>query len=146
RAASAVDLETTGAEIVLQRSWSACDLVLGYTVLGKSSDYRGAAVDASFYALNYARQRLTAAITARLGHGFEMRLDNVARIQASNLLRTTGGDSALTSSLNVTYRPISWRGLSLNVQADNLWNSHFQEIPAVPAASRQISGGVNYAW
>ncbi len=146
RSANAVDLQTTGLELVAQRSWGACDLVLGYTALGKSSDYRGASVDASFYALNYARHRLTAAVTARLGHGFELRLDNVARRQAANLLRTVGGDSTVTSALGLTYRPQAWRGFALTVQADNLWNSHFQEIPAVPAASRQISGGASYAW
>jgi hypothetical protein len=120
--------------------------VLGYTALGKSSDYLGAPVDASFYALNYARQRLTAAIVARLGQGFELRFDNVARVQASNSLRTTGGNSAVTSALGLAYRPVGWRGVTLTVQADNLWNSHFQEIPAVPAASRQVSFGATYTW
>ena len=97
-------------EAVARRSWGACDLVLGYTLLGKDADYRGALVDASFYALNYARQRLTAAITARLGHGFELRMDNTARIQAGNLLRVTGGERTVTSSLGVSYRPVDWRG------------------------------------
>jgi outer membrane receptor protein involved in Fe transport len=146
RSANAVNLQTTGAELVARRSWGSCDLVLGYTALGKSSDYLGAPVDASFYALNYARQRLTAAVVARLGHGFELRFDNVARVQASNPLRTTGGDSALTSALGLAYRPIAWRGVTLTVQAENLWNSHFQEIPAVPAASRQISFGASRTW
>jgi len=146
RTANAVNLQTTGAELVARRSWGACDLVLGYTALGKTSDYRGSAVDASFYALNYARRRLTVAITARIGHGFELRLDNVARVQASNLLRTAGGDSALNSALGLAYRSTAWRGATLTVQADNLWNTSFQEVPAVPAAHRQISGGVSYAW
>jgi hypothetical protein len=67
-------------------------------------------------------------------------------VQASNLLRTAGGDSALTSALGLAYRPTAWRGATLTVQADNLWNTSFQEVPAVPAARRQISGGVSYAW
>ncbi len=146
RSANAVNLQTTGAELVARRSWGAFDLVLGYTALGKSSDYRGAPVDASFYALNYARQRLTAAIVARIGRGFELRFDNVARVQASNLLRTAGGDSALTSALGLAYRPTAWRGVMFTAQADNLWSSPFQEIPAVPAASRQVSLGAGYTW
>ncbi len=146
RTANAVDLDTGGIEAVARRSWSACDLVLGYTLLSKDADYRGAPVDASFYALNYARQRLTAAITLRLGGGFELRMDNTARIQAGNLLRVTGGDRAVISSLGLTYRPAAWRGAMLTVQADNLWNSSFQEVPAVPAARRIITGGVSYAW
>jgi vitamin B12 transporter len=146
RAANAVDIDTSGVELVARHTWGAVDLVLGYTGLAKDADYRGAAVDASFYALNYARQRLTVAVTARLGRGFELRMDNVARIQAGNLLRVTGGDEAITSSLGLAYRPEGLRGVEFSVLADNLWNTRFQEVPAVPAAKRQISVGASYAW
>ncbi|MCX6951081.1 MAG: TonB-dependent receptor [Verrucomicrobia bacterium] len=146
RAANAVDIDTTGVELVARRTWGQVDLVLGYTGLTKDADYRGAAVDASFYALNYARHRLTAAVTARLGRGFELRMDNVARIQADNLLRVTGGDDALTSSLGLAYHPPGWKGVEFSVLADNLWDSRFQDVPAVPAARRQISVGASYAW
>lgn len=146
RTANAVDVSTTGAEFVARRSWANCDLVLGYTVLTKDPDYHGATVDASFYALNYARHRLTAAIVVRLGSEFEVRMDNSARIQAANLLRTTGGDNAVISSLGLAYHPAAWRRVTITVQADNLWNSSFQEVPAVPASRRQVSGGVAYAW
>lgn len=146
RAANAVDIDTTGVELVARRAWSAVDLVLGYTALTKNAGYRGAVVDASFYALNYARHRLTAAITGRLGGGFEVRMDNVARIQADNLLRVIGGDSTVTSSLGLVYRPRVWRGVEFSAMADNLWDDRFQEVPAVPAARRQISLGASYAW
>jgi hypothetical protein len=146
RNANPVDIDTAGFEAVARHSWSACDLVLGYTLLGKTADYRGALVDASFYALNYARQRFTAALTWRIGHGFELRMDNTARVQAGNFLRVIGGDRAVTSSLGLTYRPRAWRGAALTVQADNLWNSSFQEVPATPASRRTITGGVSYAW
>lgn len=146
RAANPVDISTTGFEAVARHSWSFCDVVLGYTMLTKDADYRGAVVDASFYALNYARHRLTAALVARLGRGFELRWDNVARIQADNLLRQVGGDETLTSSLGIVYRVPSVRGLEFSAQADNLWNSNFQEVPAVPASPRQLSAGVRYLW
>jgi hypothetical protein len=146
RAANAVDVDTVGFEAFARRAWKSVDLVLGYTVLAKEADYRGATVDASFYALNYARHRLTAAFTWRLPQGFEVRMDNVARVQEDNVLRSVGGDEALFSSVAVAYRPKAWRGLELSVQADNLWNSNFQEVPAVPAAPRQIVGAVAYAW
>ena len=146
RSANAVNVDTTGVELVARRSWSLVDLVLGYTYLTKSPDYRGAAVDASFYALNYARQRLTAALTLRLTQELTLRLDNAARIQSANILRTVGGDRAIVSSLGLAYRPASMRRLELSVQIDNLWNSSFEEIPAVPAARRQLSGRVAYAW
>jgi hypothetical protein len=146
RTANAVDVSTTGAEFVLRRSWIGWDLVLGYTVLTKDPDYHGALVDASFYALNYARQRLTAAIVMRVNNEIEVRMDNAARIQAANLLRTVGGNDAIISSLSLTYRPTAWHRTTFTVQADNLWNSSFQEVPAVPASRRQLSAGVAYAW
>jgi vitamin B12 transporter len=146
RTANAVDVATSGVELVVRRSWGAVDAVLGYTGLSKDADYRGAAVDASFYALNYARHRLTAALTARLCHGVELRMDNVARWQADNLLRVIGGDEAVTSSLGIVYRPAAWRGVEFSVLADNLWDSRFQAVPAVPAARRQVSVGAGYAW
>lgn len=146
RTANAVDMEVGGVEVVARRSWGPADVVIGYTGLTKDASYRGATVDASFYALNYARHRLTAAFTWRLAHGFELRCDNVARIQADNALRLTGGDEAITSSAALAYRPVAWRGVELAVQVDNLWNSDFQEVPAVPASPRQVSVGVAYAW
>ncbi|HYD82956.1 MAG TPA: TonB-dependent receptor, partial [Opitutus sp.] len=146
RAANAVDMETTGIELVARRSWTPLDLVLGYTWLTKEADYRNAPVDASFYALNYAEHRLTLAIVARLSRSLELRVDNEARIQAGNLLRTRGGERPLLTAVGVTYRPAAWRRVSLTAQADNLWDSEFQEVPAVPASPRQISGIVGYTW
>ncbi len=146
RAANAVDVATTGAELVARRSWTSLDLVVGYTWLTKDADYKGAAVDASFYALNYARQRLTAAVTWRVSREFEIRLDNEVRDQAANLLRTRGGHQPILSSLGVTYRPAFLRRVSIVAQVANLWDSEYQEVPSVPAARRQWSGNVGYAW
>jgi hypothetical protein len=38
------------------------------------------------------------------------------------------------------------RNLEFQLQADNLWNSSFQQVPAVPAARREISAGATYRW
>lgn len=146
RTANLVDVDVGGFELVARRSWRALDVVIGYTTLTKDADYRGASVDASFYALNYAKHRLTAALTMRLGHGFELRLDNVARVQADNFLRVLGGDEAVTSSAGLAYRPAAWRGFEISAQVDNAWDTDFQEVPAVPAAPRQVSLGIAYAW
>ncbi len=146
RTANPVDLNVAGFECVARRTWSACEVVVGYTTLHKAADYRGAVVDASFYALNYARHRLTAAFLVRLGHGFELRIDNAARMQADNLLRIVGGDDALLSAVGLSFRPAAVRGLEFSVQADNLWNSAYQEVPAVPASPRQVSVTASFAW
>jgi hypothetical protein len=73
-------------------------------------------------------------------------MDNVARLQADNFLRVIGGEEAVTSSLGIVYRPAASRGVEFSVLADNLWDSRFQAVPAVPAARRQVSVGAGYAW
>ena len=146
RRANPVNIGTSGLELVARRDWAYCSLVLGYTALAKSSDYHGAPVTASFYALNYARQRLTAAITLRLTETFVLRMDNSARIQAADSLRTAGGNDAVTSALALAWRPEAWPRLEFSVQVDNLWNSAFQAVPGVPASRRQVSFGGTYAW
>jgi vitamin B12 transporter len=146
RTANAVNTGTFGLQVVATHKTKLCDLVLGYTYLDKTADYGGAAVDASFYALNFAKQRLTAAVTARLGYGFEVRMDNEFRVQEKNLLRTTGGNSAVRSSLGLYYLPPAIRGLELSALVGNLWDSGFQDVPSVPAARRQFSVGAAYRW
>jgi vitamin B12 transporter len=146
RSANAVDIDTFGFEGVATYTNSRLKIVLGYTYLDKNADYRGAAVDASFYALNFARHRFTAAVVAQLGGGFELRLDNVARVQEDNRLRVIGGDEALITSLGLYYLPKAVPGLEVSMAAGNLWRCNFQEVPAVPAAGRQLSAGVTYRW
>jgi hypothetical protein len=146
RIASPVDIDTAGAEGTVRWSGSFCDVILGYTYLQKRADYGAATVDGSFYALNFPKDRLTLAVVARLGRGFELRMDNQARIQKANPLRTEGGNQAILSSLGLFYRPPGWRVVDFYLQVDNLWNSAFQQVPAVPAARREISAGVTYRW
>jgi len=146
RTANPVDLGTKGIELVAQRRGKNHDLVLSYAYLDKTSDYGTATVDASFYALNYAHHRFTAAIVARLGGNFEVRLDNEYRVQADNFLRTVGGDEAFLSGVGVYYFPPAWRGAELSARLDNLWDSDFQEVPAVPAGRRQWIVGATYRW
>jgi outer membrane receptor for ferrienterochelin and colicin len=146
RSANAVDISTRGLEIVALRRQPHYDLILSYTLLDKKADYGRAAVDASFYALNFARQRLTAAIVWRLGAGLELRLDNEFRVQEANPLRVLGGNQAYISAVGLFYLPPRWRGVELSALVDNLWDSAFQEVPAVPAARRQFSLGAAYRW
>lgn len=146
RSARLVEIDATGFEAVASRNWSALRIVAGYTWIGKSADYREDDVDASFYALNFPNHRFTFAVIARLGGGFEIRSDNEFRIQESNPLRTSGGDSALLSSLGLHWTPANYTKWEFSVTIDNLWNSGFQEIPAVPAPGRQLSGGVTWRW
>jgi hypothetical protein len=145
RVASAVDIDTTGVELVARYAGRRLGLVLGYAGLRKDADYRGAGADASFYALNFPEHRLTAAVTVRAGRGWEIRLDNEARRQRPNALRATG-DGAVLSAVEVRYTPPGRPALRLTAAVDNLWDSDFQDVPAVPAARRQWVAGAALAW
>lgn len=146
RTANPVDTITRGVELVGRRDFDAGSVTVGYAWLDKESDYGTAAVDASFYALNYARHRLTAALTLRLGRGVELRMDNEVRLQAANALRSAGGDEAVLSSLALHWRPTRNAAWEVALQVDNLWGSEFQEVPAVPAAPRQWAVSVAHGW
>ncbi|HEY4302781.1 MAG TPA: TonB-dependent receptor [Candidatus Didemnitutus sp.] len=146
RAANAVDIDTAGLELIASRHAGPLDLVFGCTLLTKNANYGSATVDASFYALNYPKVRLTAAITWRLGGGFELRSDNQFRVEEPNALRTVGGNQAVLSSLGLYYLPPRLRGWEFAVQADNLWDSDFEEVPSVPGSGRMVGGSVTRRW
>jgi outer membrane cobalamin receptor len=146
RTANAVDIATRGGELVAIRQTPRYRLVLGYTRLSKAAHYGAANIDASFYALNFAEHRLTAAVMLRLGAGWELRVDNEFRVQAKNLLRVVGGNQAWGSAVGLYYLPPRLRGLEFSALVDNLWDSDFQQVPGVPATRRQYSVGVAYRW
>jgi outer membrane receptor protein involved in Fe transport len=146
RSANAVVIGTFGFETVAVHRTKNYDLVLGYTYLHKTADYPFVAIDASFYALNFPIHRFTAALTWRLGAGWEIRSDNEYRVQEKNVLRRIGGNNAVISTLGLHYLPPSMKGWEFSVMADNLWDSDFQELPAVPAAPRQLSASVSLRW
>lgn len=146
RTANAVDTRTTGFEVVVTRRTERIDVVASYAWLRKQSDYGSALIDASFYALNFPTHRLTLAAVWRIGGGFELRSDNEYRVQEPNPLRTIGGRHALLSSVGLYYLPPHARTWEFSVLADNLWNSDFQEVPAVVASRRQWAAGVTKRW
>jgi len=143
RQANPVDIDVLGAELYLARAWSRLTLRAGYAWLDKDADYGDAAVDASYYALNYARQRLTAALEYDFTDDWRLAMDTELRRQADNPLRT-GSDDAFIASLALFWRPVS--GLDLSLVADNLTNSDFREFPGTPAPRRQVSLQARYSW
>jgi outer membrane receptor protein involved in Fe transport len=145
RTANAVDLATTGWELVYTRRAERFDLVFGYTWLDKDADYSGALVDGSFYALNFAQHRFTAALVYRIVPGLEVRLDQEFRLQEANPLRRGPDESAL-AALALVWRPKPLPGIEITAMIENLWDSRFEEVPAVPAAPRQYALGVAWRW
>ena len=145
RQANAVDIEVIGVEMFVTHRWDNLDIAAGYTWLDKDADYGSAQVDASFYALNFARHRATLGLRYRFAAGFEMRLDNEYRRQEENPLRV-GDDQAFLASMTLAWNGDATRGFSVALVADNLTDSEFQPFPGTPAAGRQISILAGYIW
>lgn len=145
RTANPVDIDTFGIETTFFASYRALDFILGYTFLHKEEEYGIADVDASFYALNFAKHRWTVAIIWEISEQLELRSDNEFRIQEENTLRTSGDEAVLSSIALSWYPPIGY-DLEITFAVDNLFNSNFQEIPSVPASRRQVSLGATYRW
>jgi len=120
RQANAVDLDVIGVEAFFVRSWDSIDLAVGYTVLDKDADYGSAQVDASFYALNFAKQRATLAFTYRFSRGFEVRIDNEYRVQEDNPLRV-GDDSTYLASASLRWSSAGEHKRQVSLSASYTW-------------------------
>jgi hypothetical protein len=144
RSARAVDINTWGVELSARRSWSRFDHTLGYTWLHKDDNY-SSSVTGSFYAMNFAEHRFTAAAVVRLPYGFELRCDNEFRLQEENNLRN-GTDTPFFTSLGIFWHVPQFEGLTFSAQVDNLWDVAYEEVPLVPGAPRTFSARVSYTW
>jgi hypothetical protein len=145
RQANAVDLDVIGVEAFFVRSWNSIDLAVGYTVLDKDADYGSALVDASFYALNFAKQRATLAFTYRFSRGFEVRIDNEYRVQEDNPLRV-GDDSTYLASASLKWSSAGEHKFGAALVVDNVTDSEYQPFPGTPASGRQVSLSASYTW
>jgi len=143
RQANAVDIDVIGFEAFFVRSWDAIDIAAGYTALDKDADYGSAQVDASFYALNFAKHRATLAIVYRFAENFEFRLDNEYRSQEDNPLRV-GDESTYLASASLRWSSPGRFGAAFVV--DNATDSQYQPFPGTPASGRQLSLSATYAW
>lgn len=136
RQANAVDLDVQGVEVLWRASAGDLAWIVGGMHLIKNADYGSALVDASYYALNYAKQRLTAALTWQLDEQWQVKLDNEYRRQAHNPLRS-GANTAYFGSVSVVYSPVDVLELAFIV--DNVSDEDFQRFPGSPAARRSAS-------
>lgn len=145
RSARNVDIDTNGLELIASRRIGDFELLGSATVLDKDEDYGDETVDASFYALNYAKLRMTAAAVWHVSNQLQVRVDNEYRQQRENQLRE-GSDEAFFTHLGVYYSVPSIEGLELNAAVENLWEDDFQEIPGTPGRGRQLSFGAQWVW
>lgn len=145
RQANPLDADVVGLEALFSRRWDRLQIASGYTFIDKDADFGAAVVDASFYALNYARHRATLAAILQLSERLEWRIDSEYRVQRDNPLRTTSGH-ALVVSASLAWEPPDGRGFELAVTADNLTDSDYQYFPGTPAVGRQLGVSARYAW
>jgi len=136
RQANSVDLDVKGVEVLWRASMGDFAWVVGGMHLTKNANYGSAMVDASYYALNYAKQRFTAALSWQLGEQWQVKLDNEYRRQAHNPLRS-GADTAYFGSAAVVYSPVD--ALELALVVDNVSDEDFQRFPGAPGARRSAS-------
>jgi len=145
RQANPVDIDVTGVEAFASWNSSALDIVAGFSWLDKDADYGSAQVDASFYALNYARERLTLALVYRPVSGIDIRFDGEYRRQQENPLRN-GRSKAFISSLSIGWQPEFAGRTRISLVVDNLTDSNFEEFPGTPPMGRQLSLGIGTHW
>lgn len=145
RQANVVDIDVIGVQLVYGKSWQNVDLVAGYSYMDKDEDYQSDTVDASYYALNFARHRATLALQVRITDRLELRLDNEYREQEANPLRASSA-SAFISSATLAWRPLDGRGLGVALAADNIADDDYEQFPGTPAVGQQVSLSVRYDW
>ena len=145
RQAAAVDIDVNGVEGWLRWKGGATALEFGYAWLDKDEDYRDASVDASFYALNYARHRLLATLEQQVADAVLLRVEGEYRDHPDNALRTSG-DSAFRLNLEASWKDAFGPGWDIVLRADNLTDEDFQPVPGTPGPGRETYLTVNYGW
>ena len=145
RSANGVDLETFGVELIGSKRWNAIEAIASYTYLDKAEEYGNVDIDASFYALNYAKHRLTLGAIWTPNEIFELRIDNEWRSQEANAIRSSD-DEALFTHIGFSFFPSSCDGLELFAALDNAWDDDYQDVPGTPGRGSQLSCGAIYRW
>ena len=145
REANAVDIETFGIELIASKRWETIEAIASYTFLDKDEDYGNDTIDASFYALNYAKHRFTLGAIWTPSEIFQFRVDNEWRANEDNALRN-GSDSALFTHFGLSIYPPQLKNMELFFAVDNAWDDGFEDVPGTPGRGDQYSAGVTYSW
>lgn len=145
RSATGVDLETLGLELIASKRWDTVEALVSYTALDKTADYGDSRIEASFYALNYAKHRLTLGMIWSPNDILVLRVDNEWRIQEDNPLRTSS-NRAFFSHFGLSIYPPKYSGLEFFVSLDNAWDEDFEDMPGTPGRGVQSALGLSYTW
>jgi outer membrane receptor protein involved in Fe transport len=143
RQANAVDLDVIGWESIISFRQDPIQLSLGYAYLDKKADYGNAAVDASYYALNYAQHRLTISAVYDVTSNIQLQADTSMRRQRENNLRQSSRD-AFELNLGAVWTVDAAGNWLVSVMGENLTNSNFQHFPGAVATRRQVTGQIQW--
>ena len=145
RKAKNVDIETFGIELIGTKRWKTIEAIASYSFLDKDEDYGDASIDARFYALNFAKHRITLGAIWTPSERIEVRIDNEWRSQEDNALRRSDNE-ALFTHIGMSFFPAQCNGLELFAAVDNAWNDDYEEVPGTPGRGDQVSCGATYRW
>jgi vitamin B12 transporter len=145
RKASPVDIEVRGVEGLLRWDLGETALELGYAWLDKDEEYRNPGVDASFYALNYARHRILATLEHKIGELLSLRIEGEYRKHPDNFLRQ-GGDEAMRLNAELSVPEVLGSDFDLVLRGNNLTKEHFQTVPGTRGAGREAYLTLSYGW
>lgn len=143
RQANAMDNDVSGAQFQASLQRDALWLRVGVTLLNKDFQYATDLVDASYYALNYAKLRSTVAAQWQVSRQVALQLDTEYRKQAPNTLRRSSRE-AFFARLSTVWTPSVQHQFSLLV--DNLSDDDFQMYPGTPGMGRSASLSYDYRW
>jgi len=145
RSAKGIDIETFGVELIASKHWNTIEAIASYTHLNKDEDYGNDSIDASFYALNYAKHRFTLGAIWTPSEIIQFRIDNEWRQNQENSLRL-GSDSALFTHIGLSIYPPQLKNMELFFAVDNAWDDDFEDVPGTPGRGDQYSAGVTFSW
>ena len=144
RRAAPVDIDVTGLEGWIRWEGESTAVEAGYAWLDKDEAYQSSLVDASFYALNYARHRLLLTLEQALTRKLQLRIEGEYRRHPENPLRTSS-DEALRLHAELAWREFI-TGWTAVLRGENLTEEDFQSFPGSPGPGREITLTLGYSW
>lgn len=137
RQAQPVDIDVSGMESWIGWEVENTAIQAGFIWLDKDETYLESGGDASFYALNFARQRILLTVDQNLSNTIKCRLEAEWRRHPPNPLRQQG-DEAMRLHAEISWR--EWLGTQwdLLLRGNNLTRDDFQNLPGTPAPGREV--------
>ena len=121
-----VDIETFGLELIASKRWDSIEAIASYTFLDKDEDYGNDTIDASFYALNYAKHRL---LSARFGHHKSSNFESITNGAQTTILCAMAVTPLFTHFGLSIYPPLL-KNMELFLAVDNAWGD--EDVPGTP--------------